>query len=57
MVRRWCGGGAAVVAAAAVSMSAPLKQVAAVPYTACGAPEGKGCEAEAIDRLLAPFAR
>jgi hypothetical protein len=44
----------AAAAVAAISASRPLKKMAVAPYTACGAPEGRGCE-EAISRLLAPL--
>ena len=42
--RRQCGGAAAVVAVAAAEAAAAVEELAVVPYTACGAPEGKGCE-------------
>ena len=48
------GGVATVLTATTNSMLEAPIEVEVVPYTACGAPEGRGCE-EAIGRLLAPM--
>ena len=49
-----CGGGAAAAAVAAAAAAATTdKNMAVVPFTVCGAPEGKGCE-EAMLASSAP---